>query len=182
MSTANITVPTGSWLARTTSSPSPMPIRMRLRVTETNNTFTRSLPIGPYSSKSRPSPFRKTPRLDLVISISSTVTNDGGGDAGAFAVTFYLSAMQILDGPDTLLPGRRAVTSLAAGASSAGAANVTIPANTPIGTYQLLAKADGLDQIAEALENNNHVAAEHQDRRRSRRVVLDGPGHGRGGH
>ena len=57
------------------------------------------------------------------ISVTDTVTNVGGSASpGAFAVTFYLSANYNLDGTDTLLPGSRAVSSLAAGASSAGAA------------------------------------------------------------
>ena len=153
-STANITLPTGL----TTGSYYLFAVadadQDETESHETNNTFTRSLRIGPDLEVSAlTAPQSAAP--GSVISIGSTVTNEGGGDAGAFVVTFYLSANYNLDGTDTLLPGSRAVLSLAAGASSAGAANVTIPADTPIGTYQLLAKADGLDQIAEALENNN---------------------------
>ena len=79
----------------------------------------------------------------------------GGGDAGAFAVTFYLSSNYILDASDILLSGTRTFTSLAAGTSSAGTTDVTIPAGTAVGTYLLIAKADGNDQIVEALESNN---------------------------
>ena len=65
--------------------------------------------------------------------------------------------------PDTLLPGQLLrVVRLPAGAASAGAANVTIPADTPIGTYELFAKAHGLDQLAESLENNNTTSPDDQ--------------------
>ena len=121
---------------------------------ETNNTFLRPLRIGPDLEVTVLTvPQSAAP--GAVISVSSTVENQGGGGAGAFAVTFYLSTNYSFDPSDTLLPGSRTVLSLAAGAASAGAANVTIPADTPIGTYQLFAKADGLDQVAESLENNN---------------------------
>src|SRR5204863_230155 len=112
---------------------------------ETNNSFIRSIKIGPDLQISTLSvPLTGVP--GGVLSISSTVTNSGGGNAGTFAVTFYLSTNYLLDAADVLLSGSRTITSLAAGASSAGGTDVTIPAGTAVGTYVLIAKADGNDQ------------------------------------
>jgi subtilisin family serine protease len=121
---------------------------------ETNNLFVRSMKIGPdLEIANLTVPLTGVP--GGVISVGSTVTNSGGGNAGPFAVTFYLSANYLLDASDVLLSGSRSIASLAAGASSAGSVDVTIPAGTAVGTYQVIAKADGNDQVAEALESNN---------------------------
>ena len=121
---------------------------------ETNNLFVRSIKIGPDLEVTALSvPLNAAP--GSVMSINSTITNTGGGNAGPFAVTFYLSSNYLLDGSDVLLNGSRAIASLAAGAVSAGTTDVTIPAGTAVGTYVLIAKVDGNDQIAEALESNN---------------------------
>jgi subtilisin family serine protease/subtilase family serine protease len=121
---------------------------------ETNNLFVRSIKIGPdLEIAALTVPLTGVP--GGVLSINSTITNTGGGSAGSFAVTFYLSTNYLLDASDTLLNGSRTIASLAAGAATVGATDVTIPAGTPVGTYQLIAKADGNDQVAEALESNN---------------------------
>ena len=121
---------------------------------ENNNLFIRSIKIGPDLEIAALSvPLTGVP--GSVISVSSTVTNSGGGASGAFAVSYYLSTNYLLDASDILLNGGRTITSLAAGASSAGTTDVTLPAGTAVGTYQLFAKADSADQIAEALESNN---------------------------
>ena len=121
---------------------------------ETNNLFVRSIKIGPdLEIAALTVPLTGVP--GGVLSVNSTVTNSGGGNAGTFAVTFYLSTNYLLDASDVLLSGSRTITSLAAGASSAGSTDVTIPAGTAVGTYQVIAKADGNDQVAEALESNN---------------------------
>jgi subtilase family serine protease len=122
---------------------------------ETNNLFVRSLKIGPDLEITAMSvPLNAAP--GSVISIGSTITNTGGGNAGQpFVVTFYLSSNYLLDGPDILLNGSRAIASLAAGAASAGTTDVTIPPDTAVGSYVLIGKVDGSDQVGEALESNN---------------------------
>ena len=125
-----------------------------LESAETNNLFVRTLKVGPdLEVTALGVPLTGAP--GGVLNISSTIANTGGGNAGAFAVTFYLSSNYILDASDILLSGTRTFTSLAAGTSSAGTTDVTIPAGTAVGTYVLIAKADGNDQIVEALESNN---------------------------
>jgi subtilase family serine protease len=121
---------------------------------EFNNLSIRSIKIGPdLEVTALGVPLTGAP--GSAISVSSTIANTGGGNAGAFAVTFYLSSNYVLDGSDILLNGNRPFTSLAAGASSPGTTDVTLPAGTAVGTYQLIAKVDGADQIVEALESNN---------------------------
>jgi subtilisin family serine protease/uncharacterized membrane protein len=122
--------------------------------TEYNNLFLRSIKVGPdLEVTALGVPLTGAP--DGVISVTSTIANAGGGNAGAFALTFYLSSNYVLDASDILLNGSRTVTSLAAGASSPGTTDVTLPAGTAVGTYQVIAKVDGADQIVEALETNN---------------------------
>ena len=67
---------------------------------------------------------------------------------------FYLSTNSTIDPSDTLL-GSRSVPSLVAGASSAARTTVTIPEGTTSGTWFIIAKADGEDQVAETSETNN---------------------------
>ena len=55
--------------------------------------------------------------------------------------------------------GSRAVPPLAAGASHAGTATLTIPGGTAGGFYYLIAKADGDGAVAEASELNNIATA-----------------------
>ena len=62
-------------------------------------------------------------------------------------------------GTDRLLSGTRAVPILGAGAASSGTAVVTIPPNTPLGTYVLLACADDAGGTAEGDESNNCKAS-----------------------
>ncbi len=63
-----------------------------------------------------------------------------------------------LDAGDVLLAASRAVGPLAAGASSAGATQVTIPVGTAPGAFYLIAKADGVNALEETAETNNTVA------------------------
>jgi PKD repeat protein len=86
--------------------------------------------------------------------INSTTRNQGTGAAGASTTVFYLSVNTLLEATDTSI-GSRAIAALAPGASSTGSASVTLPANTTIGSYFLLAKADGASAVAESVETNN---------------------------
>ena len=60
-------------------------------------------------------------------------------------------------GTDILLSASRSVSSLAAGQSSTAGNknNVTVPSNTPVGTYYLLACADDTNAVSEIDETNN---------------------------
>jgi subtilase family serine protease len=88
------------------------------------------------------------------ITISDSTKNTGGGAADASATRYYLSTNGALDASDMLL-GSRDVPALAAGASAAGSAAVTIPAGTAPGTYYIIAAADGAGVVVETSESNN---------------------------
>jgi subtilisin family serine protease len=124
---------------------------------ETNNTRSRLISIGPdldVSALSVPS----EGAAGETISVTDTVTNAGGSSAPASATTFYLSTNSTLGTGDILLPGSRAVPILAAGDVSAGPTTLTIPSTTAVGSYYIIAKADGADAIAETSETNNNYA------------------------
>jgi subtilisin family serine protease/subtilase family serine protease len=88
------------------------------------------------------------------ISASDTTKNQGVDATPASVTSFYLSSNSTLDAGDLLL-GSRAVSSLGPGLSQVGPAALAIPVSTPAGSYYIIAKSDGPDAIAEALENNN---------------------------
>jgi subtilisin family serine protease/uncharacterized membrane protein len=120
---------------------------------ETNNTFARLLKVGPDLEVSALTvPLTAAPGAS--VSVTSAVENEGGGGAGAFSVTFYLSSNSTLDAGDTAL-GSRAIAGLAAGATNTASTTLTIPASTAVGTYQLIAKADASDEVVETGETNN---------------------------
>lgn len=123
---------------------------------EGNNTRARFLLVGPdliVSSLTVPTP--ATPCAALVV--SDTVKNDGGGSAAASTVRFYLSANSTLDAGDTFLSGREVAT-LGPGASASGQTTLTIPSGLGMGTYYVIAEADGAKVVAETQETNNTAA------------------------
>jgi hypothetical protein len=85
--------------------------------------------------------------------------NRGVAVAAASTVRFYLSVDVAMDAADILMSGSRAVPSLAPGASLKGSSTLTIPRNTPFGTYYLLACADDLAAVVETDETNNCLAS-----------------------
>ena len=100
---------------------------------EFNNTLARVVNIGPdlvVSSLTAPLAAGAGGR----IAVSDTVKNQGGGASAASTTRFYLSANATLDAADVLLTGGRAVPGLAAGATSAGSTELTIPPATATGT------------------------------------------------
>jgi subtilisin family serine protease/subtilase family serine protease len=120
---------------------------------ETNNTYVRTVGIGvDLDITSMSSPTTGSPGSS--ITITDTTKNIGGGVAEESATQFYLSADSTIDPSDTLL-GSRSVPSLAAGASSAGSTTVTIPQSTAVGTWYIVAKADGEEVVSEISETNN---------------------------
>jgi subtilisin family serine protease/subtilase family serine protease len=124
---------------------------------EQNNTSVRIISVGPdlvMQGLSSVGPVKAGHKAQ----IGDLLTNSGGADAGAFTVRFYLSTNFSLESTDIVLPGSRSVTSLAAGVTSSGSTQVTIPAGTAPGSYYLLVKCDADNTVAEVSEGNNTAA------------------------
>jgi subtilisin family serine protease len=120
---------------------------------ETNNTFTRTIYIGPdlaVTALSAPA----SAAAGQTISVSDTTKNKGADAAGPTLTEFYISTNSVLDASDILI-GSRSVPALAAGESSSGTAAVTIPQGTAAGTWYIVAKADAGGAVAEIWETNN---------------------------
>jgi subtilase family serine protease len=90
----------------------------------------------------------------LAATLSDTTRNQGGGPGAASVTRFFLSADITVDPGDAVL-GDRNVPALGAGASSVAATLVTIPADTAVGTYYVIAQADAGGEIEETTETNN---------------------------
>jgi len=123
---------------------------------ENNNRMSRSIQIGPdllIPSLTVPA----AGSAGGTISITDTVMNQGGGVAAGSRTTFYLSTNSTIGVGDVLLGGRN-VPDLAAGVSSVGTTAVTIPSDTPVGAYFVVARADGDDLVPETTETNNTIA------------------------
>src|SRR5262249_48591446 len=88
------------------------------------------------------------------ITVTDTTTNSGTGASGPSTTGFYLSVNGIIDSTDPLI-GTRDVPALGAGTPSSGSAMLTIPANTSVGSYVIIAKADVNNMIVETREDNN---------------------------
>jgi subtilase family serine protease len=143
-------------------------------VYETNNVVFRALRVGPdliVTACVVPNPVA----AGATVTASDTVKNTGGGAAPASFARFYLSTNISLDASDVLL-GSRAVAALAAGASDAGQAALTIPSQTAAGTYYVIAVADADNAVGETVEgNNNRLTA---TRTTAAPVVVNGPAGG----
>jgi len=87
--------------------------------------------------------------------VSDTTQNQGQGSAVASTTRYYLSGDTTFGAADRLLTGSRSVGSLAAGGASSGSATVTVPADTPSGSYHVIACADDQHTVAENNEGNN---------------------------
>ena len=123
---------------------------------ETNNTYARLIKIGPdldVTALSAPT----IGGAGQSIAVSDTIKNAGGGTADVSLTRFFLSADTVLDASDILLGGRD-VPALAAGASSSGAATVTIPETTAAGNWNIIARADAEEAVSETAETNNTYA------------------------
>jgi len=102
------------------------------------------------SALSAPATVRTGQKLD----VASTVINGGTLAAGAFTVSFYLSATDATPGAGVVI-GTRTLTSLAAGASSPATTSITIPLGFAPGSYFLSAVADSGSTVTELDETNN---------------------------
>ncbi|UCE42293.1 MAG: hypothetical protein JSV17_04810, partial [Candidatus Aminicenantes bacterium] len=126
-----------------------------LETVETNNTYVRSTDIGSNMDLNIPSmsaPMAAGAGQSFVV--NDTTKNVGTGVVDPSVTQFYLSTNSTIDASDILL-GSRSVPSLAAGASSTGSTTVTIPENTSIGSWWIIAKADGEETVSETSETNN---------------------------
>jgi subtilase family serine protease len=124
---------------------------------EANNTALKLVTVGPdlaVVGLSVASPAR----AGVTVLVSDNTTNQGGGDAGASTIRYYLSANYALDASDVLLDGSRAVPVLPGGVTSSGGTQVMIPAGTAPGFYYMLAKADADGVVPETSESNNVTA------------------------
>jgi subtilase family serine protease/subtilisin family serine protease len=121
---------------------------------ETNNTFSRTIYIGPdliITAVSAPA----TATAGQTISVSDTTKNNGAAGADPTLTELYFSKNSTLDASDVLI-GSRSVDALAGGASSSGATAVTIPLGTAAGTWYIIARADAGGAVAETWETNNN--------------------------
>ncbi|MGH8432741.1 MAG: CARDB domain-containing protein, partial [Solimonas sp.] len=120
---------------------------------ETNTSSAAVVRIGSdLSVSSLSAPTRAA--VGSAIVVTDTTTNPGAGGANASVTAFYLSANSTLDATDVRLAPARAIGPLAAGAASAGAANVIIPEIAP-GAWFLIANADDDGLVDEMAESNN---------------------------
>jgi subtilisin family serine protease len=120
---------------------------------ESNNRMSRGILIGPDLTVAvLDVPAGATP--GGTIAVSDTIHNQGGGAAGAFRTTFYFSTNNVIGGDDVLL-GSRAIPGLAAGGTTTETATLSVPAELSVGTYYILAKADGQNEVDETFESNN---------------------------
>jgi len=124
-------------------------------VSESNNTRWMYTQVGPDLIVSAASLSSGTVQAGTTVTATDTVVNQGAGLVGPTMTRYYLSGNMLVDASDILLPGGRDVPSLDTNASSPGSVVITIPANTPPGTYLLLSVADGASQVAESDEGNN---------------------------
>jgi hypothetical protein len=86
--------------------------------------------------------------------VTDTARNRGTARAAASTTGIYLSRDRLRNSGDVRV-GRRAVTRLAAGASSRGASTATLPRALPAANYYLLACADYPRSVRESSETNN---------------------------
>lgn len=120
---------------------------------ETNNTRWAQLQVGGDLVVSAVSgPARAAAGASIVV--NDTTRNQGAAGVGASSTMFYVSANFSLDASDIRI-GSRPVPALAAGASHAASTAVTLPADLPAGTWNVLAHADGESEVVETQESNN---------------------------
>lgn len=89
--------------------------------------------------------------------VNTTVKNIGDLDAGKFRLSMYLSKDSTVTDDDILL-GFGDVPDLQIGKSRIGSAMVSVPLNTPPGSYYLVALADSKSELVEKDKLNNSRA------------------------
>ena len=89
------------------------------------------------------------------LSFADKVVNKGSGRAGPSETRYYLSTDTIRDASDRRLPGRSSVKALDPRATAKGGRSLEVPATVAVGSYYLMACADGAKKVAESNEKNN---------------------------
>jgi len=121
----------------------------------TSGTLQVALPTLPDLTMTEVTPNAATAHKGGKLLVTTMVSN-GGGASGVFRIAFHLSPNDTYgDSDDVVITVTRVVTSLAAGASSTGTTNLTLPGATPSGDYYVCTLADSLDQVTETNEGNN---------------------------
>lgn len=92
------------------------------------------------------------------LTVTSTVQNTGGSRSSSSTTRFYLSEDAVKGAGDRLLTGARSVPALDPGQSASGTTTLSVPANTALDAYFLLACADDKSTVAEGDEENNCTA------------------------
>jgi len=127
-----------------------------LEVSESNNVITWALTVGPdliaYSLV-----VPGTAPAGQTITVSDTTRNQGGGDAAASVMQFFLSRDTAVDAADIAL-GSRAVGALAGFAASTASTALAIPVETPVGGWYVIGRVDAGNTVVEISEFNNNSA------------------------
>ena len=99
--------------------------------------------------------------IGSTIAVSMTVTNQGSGSVGGFAVRFHFSTDMTITVGDPSGPGTLCTfpSGLAAGASDSCSLSITVPGSVSPGDFYVGAIADPGDIQAESDETNNSKAA-----------------------
>lgn len=91
--------------------------------------------------------------------VSDVAFNNGTAGAASTTTRYLLSKDTLRNTGDILLAAARAVAALSPGESSSGGATLTVPTNTALGTYFVLACADYANVVVEYSNLNNCAAS-----------------------
>lgn len=95
-------------------------------------------------------------------SVTDTTANVGDSAAGESRNRYYFSTDMARGAGDKRLTGTRSVPALGPGGTSSGGRMVTVPGNTTLGTYFLIACADDFLAVLESDEGDNCLASATQ--------------------
>ena len=91
--------------------------------------------------------------------VTGTTVNGGNVTADASTTRYSLSFDSGPDASDVSLTGSRQVAALDPGDSSSGAATISVPSSTALGSYVLIACADAAWAVAESDEEDNCIGS-----------------------
>lgn len=92
-------------------------------------------------------------------SLTSTTLNQGAASAKASKTRYFLSLDTVKSSGDKALTGVHSVAALTPGVSATKTVTVTVPANTVLNSYFVLACADDTKVVVESNEGNNCTAS-----------------------
>ena len=160
--TVNVTVPSNTVLGLYFLIACADDLKVVTETSETNNCVSSATKVQVTSVDLVETAVSNPPATGLrgsTFAVSDTVLNQGTGTAGTSTTRYYLSLDAIRNAGDKLLAGTRPVSTLGPGVPSSGNTTVTIPTNTALGHYFLLACADDLTDVSETNEANNCIAS-----------------------